>query len=209
MTKAFSFLLCLAFLVFFIWVSSSSIANNKSDSPRKILAHKNFVIEKTRAKAGQAKLFIKQRNYNDQICFLIDMSEPSSKNRFFIYDLKKDTLQNAGLVTHGNCFQSWLEGRRYGNKIGCGCTSLGRYKVGYAYHGKFGLSFKLYGLDSTNSNAFARTVVLHSHDCVPEIEVDYEICQSNGCTTVAPGFLQQLKPMIENSKKPVLLWVYE
>jgi len=128
MTKAFTFLLCSAFLVFFIWFSSFGIANNKLDISRHVSGHKNLVIEKTRAKAAQARTFIRQKNYNDQICFLVDMSEPSSKNRFFVYDLKKDTLRNAGLVTHGNCFKRWLDGRRYGNKVGCGCTSLGRYR---------------------------------------------------------------------------------
>src|SRR5262245_29960802 len=63
------------------------------------------------------------------ICFLIDMSLSSGQNRFFVYDLKKDTLQNSALVTHGRCNQYWLEGRKYGNTVGCGCTSLGKYKI--------------------------------------------------------------------------------
>jgi hypothetical protein len=62
---------------------------------------------------------------------------------------------------------------------------------------------------TTNNNAFARAVVLHSHECVPETAVKSEICQSSGCPTVAPGFLQQLKPIITLSKKSALLWIYE
>ena len=137
------------------------------------------------------------------------MSLPSGDNRFFVYDLKKDTIKNSGVVTHGNCNQYWLEGRKYSNEQGSGCTSLGKYKIGYSYKGRFGLAYKLYGLDKTNSNAFNRFVVLHSHSCVPEIEVKDEICQSNGCPTVSPGYLQQLKPIIDKSSKPVLLWIYE
>ncbi len=137
------------------------------------------------------------------------MSLPSGQNRFFVYNLKKDTLQNSGLVTHGSCNQYWLEGRKYGNTVGCGCTSLGKYKVGHSYNGRFGLAYKLYGLDKTNDKAFERFVVLHSHECVPETEVKDDICQSDGCPTVSPGFLQYLKPIINASKKPVLLWIYE
>ena len=140
---------------------------------------------------------------------MINMSLPSGQNRFFIYDLKKDTIRNAGVVTHGNCNQFWLDGRKYSNEQGCGCTSLGKYKVGYSYNGKFGLAYKLYGLDKTNNNAFNRFVVLHSHPCVPETEMKDEICQSNGCPTVSPGFLKQLKPIIDNSARPILLWIYE
>lgn len=164
---------------------------------------------KLKTKAAEARIFVQKNYYNDSLCFLVDMSLPSSQNRFFVYDLKKDTIQNAGLVAHGHCNQDWLAGRKYNNAIGCGCTSLGKYKIGVAYNGQFGLAFKLYGLDKTNNNAFARAIVLHSHECVPEKEVSGEICESSGCPMVAHGFLQQLKPIIKQSKKTVLLWIYE
>lgn len=162
-----------------------------------------------RSKATVAKHFTHKKGYNENVCFLVDMSLSSGQNRFFIYDLKKDTLQSAGLVAHGNCFENWLDGRRYSNVVGSGCTSLGKYKIGVSYTGKWGYSYKLHGLDSTNNNAFERTVVLHSHSCVPENEVADDICQSNGCPTVSPDFLSQLKSIINTSGKPLLLWIYE
>jgi hypothetical protein len=137
------------------------------------------------------------------------MSLPSYQKRFFVYDLIKDTIGNSGLVAHGNCNEYFLEGRKYSNVIGCGCTSLGKYKIGYSYVGRFGRAFKLYGLESTNDNAFARYVVLHSYECVPETEVEEDICQSNGCPMVSPGFLKELQPMIKESARPVLLWIFQ
>ncbi len=165
--------------------------------------------KKLQKKAVDAKTFIRQKGFNRSVCLMIDMSLHSGQSRFFVYDLVKDTIINSGLVTHGRCNQNWLEGRKYGNSVGCGCTSLGKYRVGHAYTGKFGLAYKLYGLDSSNNNAFKRYVVLHSHECVPETDVQDEICQSDGCPTVSPGFLQFLKPIINTSKKPLLLWIYE
>ena len=169
----------------------------------------NKTIEKLEQKATTAKLFAKQKGYNENTCFFIDMTLTSGQNRFFIYDFKKDTVQAAGLVAHGNCFEYWLEGRKYSNIVGSGCTSLGKYKIGSPYTGKFGYSYKLHGLDTSNNNAFERTVVLHSHSCIPQTEVTDEICQSNGCPTVSPAMLQLLKPIINNSRKPLLLWIYE
>lgn len=167
---------------------------------------KNSLLEQ----AKKAKAFVKSEKYNDSICFLVDMSLPSGTNRFFVYDLKNNSLLDAGLVTHGRCNKDFLTGRQYGNEVGCGCTSLGRYKIGNPYKGRFGLAYKLFGLDSTNSNAFKRFVVLHSHSCVPASEVDpAPICQSDGCPTVSPAFLQQLAGILDNSKKPFLLWIYE
>jgi L,D-transpeptidase catalytic domain len=167
------------------------------------------ILRKLKLKAFEARAFTLRNNYNNRICFLIDMSIGSGQNRFFVYDLKNDTIQNAGLVTHGRCNENWLEGRKYGNEVECGCTALGKYRIGNSYDGRFGQAFKLYGLERTNDKAFERFVVLHSHECVPETEVKGEICQSDGCPTLSPGFLQQLKPMITSSKKPVLLWIYE
>ena len=166
-------------------------------------------LEKMEQKAVAAKFFVKKKGFNEKVCFLLDMSLPSGQNRFFIYNLEKDSAEASGLVAHGNCFQNWLEGRQYSNVVGSGCTSLGKYKIGIPYTGKFGYSYKLHGLDSSNNKAFERTVVLHSHSCIPETEESDDICQSNGCPTVSPNFLQRLKTIINASKKPVLLWIYE
>ena len=195
------------------WLSKTGIWENNPTrlSPKKII--KEFPDHsaniKLKEKAELARSFLFKKGYNNEICFFIDMSLPSGQNRFFIYDLQNDSLRSQGLVAHGNCFENWLEGRRYSNVVGSGCTSLGKYKIGIPYTGKFGYSYKLLGLDTSNNNAFERTVVLHSHSCVPESEITDDICQSNGCPTVSPNFLAQLKKIINNSKKPMMLWIYE
>lgn len=199
-------------LIAISWFPKAAFWKNPNTHGRadKPVRDKKMVLSaKLKTKATEAKAFVKSKGYNDEHCFLIDMSQPSGSPRFYVYDFKKDTLQNTGLVAHGNCFEYWLEGRRYSNVVGSGCTSLGKYKVGSSYTGKWGYSYKLHGLEKTNDNAFERTVVLHSHSCVPESETTDEICQSNGCPTVAPDFLAALKRIINNSKKPVLLWIFE
>lgn len=170
----------------------------------------NALKDKLSGIAVTAKQYAAANQFNTEVCFLVDMSIASGKPRFFVYDLKHRSVSMEGLVTHGRCNQDWLSGRKYGNTVGCGCTSLGKYKVGNAYHGRFGLAYKLNGKDTTNSNAYSRFVVLHSHQCVPEEPVDpAPICQSDGCPTVSPGFLQQLAVLIDKSEKPVLLWIFE
>lgn len=154
-----------------------------------------------------ARDYVQQHGMESKFCFLVNMEAPSGTARFVVYDLNADSVMSKGLVTHGRCNEWWLEGRRYSNKPGSGCTSPGRYKVGGAYQGRFGLAYKLHGLDSSNSNAFKRYVVLHSHECVPEQETAAAICQSDGCPTVSPQFLQTLKTYISKAERPVLLWI--
>lgn len=209
----------IAFTVILLLITAASAAwyAGKFHQSGKISARKgagsdadSALKEKLNAVALRAKQYAALQGFNTGFCFLADMGIASGKPRFFVYDLKKHAVSLEGLVTHGRCNQDWLSGRKYGNAVGCGCTSLGKYKIANAYHGKFGLAYKLNGLDSTNSNAYSRFVVLHSHQCVPENPVDPSpICQSDGCPTVSPGFLQQLSALIDNSGKPVLLWIFE
>ena len=159
-------------------------------------------------KATQAKDYITEHGFDEKHCFLLDMRIPSGKNRFFVYNLDEGSVEIAGLVAHGSGnYYSALP--VFSNTPNSNCTSLGRYKIGKSYYGKFGLAYKLYGLDKTNSRAFDRFVVLHAHECVPINEVSpLPICESWGCPTVSPVFLTQLKSYINASSKPILLWIY-
>lgn len=152
--------------------------------------------------------YARDGGYNTRHCFLVDMKKASGSNRFFIYDMKNDSVVDAGLVAHGSGITN-SDSITFSNKPNSYCTSLGKYKIGASYNGKFGLAYKLYGLDKTNSNAFNRFVVLHAHSCVPGEEVaPAEICQSWGCPTVAPTFLTKLAGYIDKSDKPMLLWIF-
>ena len=212
-TTAISLLaLLLLFVIAFAWMPYSKqgkkiIALYGPDIKKEYLLSSGTVNE-LKMKSSKAKLFIRQNDFDTSFCFMIDLSLPSNHKRFFVYDMKKDSATASGLVTHGNCNEYWLEGKKYGNAVGCGCSSLGKYKVGNSYYGKFGLAYKLHGLEKTSSNAYRRYVVLHSHECVPDVEVQREICQSNGCPTVSPSFLKHLQTVISQSRKPILLWIY-
>jgi|GEM_PF-909407 len=161
------------------------------------------------AEAAVLKGYLRGHGFNGEYCFLVDMRVPSGRYRFFVYDLRRDSVLLAGLVAHGSGSSIFSETPSFSNTNGSGCTSLGRYRIGYPYNGMFGRSYKLYGLDTTNNEAFRRDVVLHSWKDVPDAETyPYPICNSRGCPMVSPAFLRQLQTMIDRSKKPVLLCIF-
>lgn len=213
--KKLSITILILFLVsvFFALVQHTAQQSNflatQHSTPNGVHNISSASYHKLKIKATAIKTFAKVKGFNSQLCFLMDASLPSNGNRFFIYNLKNDSIENVGLVTHGRCNQQWLEERKYSNTIGGGCTSLGRYKIGNAYDGRFGLAYKLHGLDSSNSNAFKRFVVLHAHECVPNEVSENEICQSDGCPTVSTAFLKELQLLICHSSKPILLLIFE
>ena len=160
-------------------------------------------------KALSLRLLDPSGQYDQQYAFLVDMRIASGKKRFFVYNLEKDSVESAGLVTHGSGSDRGDDELYFSNTAESNCTSLGKYRIGHSYMGKFGLAFKLYGLDKTNSKAFERFVVLHAHSCVPDDEVSpLPICKSWGCPTVSPAFLTELKKYIDKSEAPILLWIY-
>ena len=195
------------------WVKYSAKSPNKTVAIVKPGVKKNDhqqLLERLDIKADQAVVFCTKKKYNTNVCFLIDMKQPSGKKRFFIYDLNKRTIMYAGMVAHGSCNTSFLVDSKFDNTPGCGCSSIGKYKVGQKYNGQLGTAYKLHGLDSSNANAFKRFVVLHAYQCVPDFETyPLPICNSLGCPMVSHKFMEVLTSAIKDSKKPILLWVFK
>lgn len=147
--------------------------------------------------------------YNNELAFFIDMRVMSGKNRFIIYDLKNDKIVDQGLVAHG--IGSETDNKpdlKFSNSNSSFCTSLGKYSIGKDYVGKFGKAYKLYGLDPTNSNAFARSIVLHKYDKVPYEEQDKAIVHSLGCPMVNELYYGRIEKIIDNSKRNIILDIY-
>lgn len=168
-------------------------------------------VERVQDKATELKAYAAAHNYNSEYAFLVDMSLPSGKNRFFIYNFKKDVIEASSLVAHGfgSTIPNSYDELIFSNTPESYMTSLGKYKIGNSYYGSFGLSYKLHGLESTNDKAFERTVVLHSATSIPDVEpFPNLISQSAGCPMVSKSFLGVLTRYIKASKKPVLLWIY-
>lgn len=180
--------------------------NNSVDNR---LISSSEVMGRLKEKASLAKDYVDENGFDVSYCFMIDMRLPSGKNRFFVYNLLKDSLEAAGLVTHGKGSESETGSLVFSNTPNSYCTSLGKYKVGNSYNGNFGLSYKLMGMEKTNSRALDRAVVLHSYCGVPKDEVyPAPICVSEGCPAVSPAFFNQLKAYMDESAEPILLWIY-
>lgn len=159
-------------------------------------------------KTSSFKSFCKKNNMDTTIGFMVNMHLPCNTNRFFVVSFKTGKILYSGLVAHGSGSNGSFIPTTFSNTNNSLATSLGKYKIGERYMGQYGLAYKLNGLETTNSNAYMRAVVLHAHQCVPSAEVAYAICQSWGCPTVATSFMQTLDTQLKGRKKPVGLWIY-
>lgn len=165
-------------------------------------------------KGVEAKTFCKNNGLNDNFCFLIDLSIHSGKNRFFVFDLKKDSVMFSGLVCHGVGNNSTETKPVFSNIPGSNCTSLGKYKTGDRAWSNWGINihYKMHGLEKTNSNAFKRNIVLHSYDYVSDSEIypaHLTLGWSQGCPVVGNALMKKIDSLLKRTKKPTLIWIFE
>lgn len=167
-------------------------------------------IERFTTQISEVKAMINSNpGYNTKIAFFIDMRIKSAKNRFFVYDIVNDKILDQGLVANGSGSETNVRGElKFSNEPNSNSTSLGRYAIGKSYKGMFGKSYKLAGLDETNSNALKRAIVLHPYSAVPEEEQDYYIANSHGCPMVNDAFFKKLEKIIDSSKSKIILHIY-
>jgi L,D-transpeptidase catalytic domain len=115
---------------------------------------------------------------------IVDFSLASRDARFHLVDLASGQVESFR-VAHGRGSDPDHSGfvELFSNRPGSEATSNGTYTTGEYYHGKYGLSMKVHGLDWTNSNAEYRAIVIHNAwYAEPEmIDIHGKLGRSEGC----------------------------
>jgi hypothetical protein len=163
----------------------------------------------------QAKQYCKKHKLDSTFYFLVDLSIHSGKNRFFVIDFKTNQIIMQNLVTHGSCDvfsanpHKW-EKAKMSNQINSHCSMKGKFKIGNRDSSSWGIGIKywLHGLESSNSNAEKRVVVLHSWTAIKNKEIYPKYSPlSWGCPAVSDEFMKKLDQKLKNHQPNVLLWI--
>jgi hypothetical protein len=118
-----------------------------------------------------------------QTLTVVDFDLPSTEKRLWVLDLAKNEILFHTLVAHGHN-SGENEATNFSNTDQSNMSSLGFYATGSEYEGKHGHSLRLQGLDEGfNTNAAARSVVMHGADYVSEdfIKQNGRLGRSLGC----------------------------
>lgn len=94
---------------------------------------------------------------------IADFTRASSGERFYLLDTNSGRV-TSHLVSHGRGSDPGHTGflQHFSNRIGSEASSSGAYVTSEYYHGKYGRSMRVRGLDPSNSNAEARAIVVHT-----------------------------------------------
>lgn len=209
-------LLVIGILILFSLGSSSKTVLEISSPP--VLINKPTVnLTTLRAKAKEALSFCKTKKFNTNFCILIDMSLHSGVKRFFVWDLKGDSILNSFLVGHGCCNNPWSrddskDSPKFSNVDGSHCSALGKFKLGERAYSDWGIHIKyvMHGLDKTNNNALSRLIVFHSWEVVSDTDVyPAGTPEGWGCPTISNNSMKIIDPKLKTSKQPVLMWIFK
>lgn len=127
---------------------------------------------------------------------IIDFSQHSSKERFYLIDMVTGTVDRY-LVAHGKNSDKDQDGYAtdFSNIPDSLMSSQGFYLTAEPYVGKHGLSLKLDGLSSTNSKAREREIVIHGAVYVnPSAQI---IGRSWGCPAIEQRFVKEVVDRIK------------
>ncbi|MGC5744281.1 murein L,D-transpeptidase catalytic domain-containing protein [Chryseobacterium sp. NFX27] len=188
-----------------------------ADSPVKEENRPEADLFKMAAKGKDALKFCTSEKLNTDFCILIDMSLHSGIKRFFVWDFKTKSIVKKYLVGHGCGSNQWSadgskDNPQFSNEDGSHLSSLGKYKLWGRGHSDWGINIKylMHGLEETNTNALKRYIVFHSWDRMSDDEVFPKGSPEGwGCPTVSNNAMKEIDPIIQESGKPVLMWIYQ
>ena len=154
-------------------------ASPASERDRKILD----IARREVARAGKTL-------WRTDIAGIADYGLHSSQPRLHFANLEAGSVRSF-LVAHGMGSDpehtGWLQS--FSNEPGSNATSRGGYLTCEWYQGKYGTSIRLVGLDSDDSNALPRAIVMHPAEYVSEEHIEKwgVLGRSNGCFAMCPA----------------------
>jgi hypothetical protein len=152
-------------------------------------------------KVSELTSYCRSYGYNCSYGILVDYSRSILSRRLYLVDLKTGDVVIRSLCGHGYGGIGTILKGDLSNVPGSHCSSLGHYRIGKKrkmYTQDF-MAFELDGLDSTNSNARSRSILLHESPWL----------LSYGCVTLLPGRFAKVAQILQSQPKNVIMWVYD
>ena len=161
-------------------------------------------------KKGLTQLpWLKRNGFSQRYLLLADLSLPMNEYRLFLIDLEKQTVLLRSVMAHGSGRGSTIEEAVCSNEPGSNCSSLGRYRFGENYNGRWGNSFRLHGMDPGNNRALQRAIVFHYYQYMTDDPESGSLYYSQGCPMVPKSTYLKVKKIVESESQPLVLWIYK
>lgn len=148
------------------------------------------------------------RGYNSRIALFVDLSLHSGLNRFVVWDFETEKPLLICPVSHGSgSIKSHVRSAyaRISNEDGSHLSSVGRAVVAERYEGRYGIAYRLDGLEDSNSNLRPRCVVLHGWKHTTSFPI-YPIptVGSFGCPVLSTRMMARVDEILQTQKGVII-----
>lgn len=164
----------------------------------------------SRAKERASKLleFCRKEGYNTRIALFVDLSRHSGRRRFVAWSFERNAPIFTAPVSHGSGSQKSHVRSAYArlsNEDGSHLSSVGRALVAERYEGRYGVAYRLDGLEATNSNLRPRCVVLHGWEHTTSYPIfPLATTGSFGCPVLSRSMMQRVDELIKLERGVVM-----
>lgn len=181
-------------------VDGPSVRRRPDMAPEPVAARPRVMVDPTvdprivqRARAAFDRH--RSRIARPEVVGIVDFTKYSNDPRFYLLDTNTGRVSRH-FVAHGRGSDPSHTGflQRFSNQIGSEATSDGAYIIGDYYHGRYGRSMRVRGLDPSNNNAEARAIVVHTAwYAEPEMIAQHgRLGRSEGCFALPYRSLQEV-----------------
>lgn len=152
--------------------------------------------------------YCRREGYNTRVALFVDLSRHSGRRRFVAWDMARMVPIFTCPVSHGSGSErSHVRSAyaRFSNEDGSHLSSLGRAVVAERYEGRYGVAYRLDGLEATNSNLRSRYVVLHGWEHTTSYSIwPRATVGSFGCPVLSRRMMARVDELLRQEKGVIL-----
>ncbi len=170
-----------------------------------------FRSRRFRRRAEELAAFCRERGYNCRVALLWDLSMHSGRRRLAVWNFAAGRAEHVFVAGHGSgSGRSHVRSAyaRVSNEDGSHLSSCGRALIAERYEGRYGVAYRLDGLDDSNSALRDRCVVLHGWEFTAGFPAwPLPSVGSWGCPVVSLRDMAVLDGLLRREER-VVLWAY-
>lgn len=159
-------------------------------------------------RAQALREFCSREDYNTSVALFVDLSRHSGRRRFVVWDMERNVPIFTCPVSHGSGSKRSHVRSAYAtlsNEDGSHLSSLGRALVAERYEGRYGVAYRLDGLDETNSNLRTRCVVLHGWEHTTSLPIfPLATIGSFGCPVLSRKMMRRVDELLQKEMGVVI-----
>lgn len=162
-------------------------------------------------RAEELAAFSRERGYNCRVALLWDLAMHSGRRRLALWNFEKGCAEHVFVAGHGSGSRRSHARSAYArvsNEDGSHLSSCGRALIAERYEGRYGVAYRLDGLDESNSALRGRCVVLHGWEFTTDRPLwPLPSVGSWGCPVVSRRAMALLDEVLRHEER-VVLWAY-